>query len=110
MYCKIYIHSESKDRVVRYLEAKFGSYIIKLNDYSFAKFEVHFSKNNDANTDWIHIYPDGFLYYELIADIEIGEDYIEITDQILRLLWKNNIPSVAACDYEKDLIEYVLKR
>ncbi|MBR6771405.1 MAG: hypothetical protein IKM28_09300 [Lachnospiraceae bacterium] len=109
MYCKIYIHSESKERVLSCLEDEFGVYIQSLNDYYFEQFEIHLYKNKEENINRIHLYPDGFLYYELIADVEIRERHIEITNQILRCLWKNNLPSVAACDYEKELMEYGMK-
>ena len=52
-------------------------------------------------------YPDGFLYYELIAEFEIYDNYIQITDQILKLLWDDRIPAVVSCDYEEELNRYI---
>lgn len=44
------------------------------------------------------------------ADIEIYSNYIEITDSILRFLWKHNIPTVASCDYEQELNKLALQK
>ena len=69
---------------------------------------MHISSNDEKDMNKIHIYPDGFLFYEFIADIEMENDYVRITDSILRSLWKMNMPTVAACEYENELNEFVL--
>lgn len=109
MYCKLYIHSDTSEAILKTLETQFGSFEKKMSDYTFKEFEVHISENKESDINKIHIYPDGFLYYKFIVDLEIkSENYIQITDLILRLLWKNKMPTVAACDYEDELNDFVL--
>ena len=110
MYCKLYIHSNSIEAIILALEDIFGlSEKNVISTYAFKDFEVHITKNDEKDIEKIHIYPDGFLFYEYIADIEIKKDYIQITDLILRKLWKNQMPTVCACDYENELNAYVLE-
>lgn len=111
MYCKLYIHCDSRESVVSVLEEVFGpSEKEVVSTYTFNDFEIHLGKNDEADINKLHIYPDGFLFYEIVADIDIDHDYIQITDRILRALWKRNMPTVVACDYEEELNRFVMNR
>ena len=111
MYCKLYIHCDSRESVVSALEAVFGpSEQGVVSTYTFKDFEIDLHKNDDADINTLHIYPDGFLFYEIVGDVDIFHDHIRITDCILRALWKRNMPTVASCDYEEALNRFVLDR
>ena len=111
MYCKLYIHCASIDTIISVLEKYFGKTNNRIiSTYYFPEFDISIHKNKEADMEKIHIFPDGFLYYENIADIEIYSNYIEITDSILRFLWKHNIPTVASCDYEQELNKLALQK
>lgn len=107
MYCKLYIHSPSIESVVSILESRYGAAREKLHDYYFKQFEIYIFKNCETDTNKLRTYPDGFLYYEIIAETEIYDNHIQITDTILQLLWENNMPAVVSCDYEKELNDYI---
>lgn len=109
MYCKLYIHSDTSDAIITTLETQFGYFKKKMSDYTFKEFEAHISVNKESDINKIHIYLDGFLYYKYIVDLEIeSENYIQITDSILRSLWENKMPTVVVCDYEDELNDFVL--
>ena len=107
MYCKIYIHCSSIKSVAALFEKEFGNSAKKSSCYCFQKFDVIFDKNSETNYNKMRTYPDGFLYYEIIAECEIYNDHIQITDQILKMLWDNQIPAVVSCDYEEELNRYI---
>lgn len=107
MYCRLYIHCSSVKSIVVLLKKKFGCSTKKMNCYCFQDFDVIFDMNEETNYNKMRTYPDGFLYYELKAELEIYNDYIQITDQILKLLWDNKILAVVSCDYEEELNRYI---
>lgn len=109
MYCKLYIHSSSVESAILIFESQYGIARKELNNYYFKQFDIHICKNKETDTNKLCTYPDGFLYYEIIADVCIYDNYIQITDTILRLLWQNNMPTVVSCDYEKELNDYIFK-
>ena len=107
MYCKIYIHSDSEGAVKLVLEEKFGAVQINRSTYYFCGFDISIRSNDEADRNKMRTYPDGFLYYELIAEAELYEDHIKQTDEILRVLWENNMPAVVSCGYEEELNRYI---
>ena len=107
MYCKLYIHCSSVGSVTALLEKQFGNYTKKNNWYYFRDFDIVFDMNDEADCNKMRTYPDGFLYYELTAELEIYDDHIRITDRILKLLWDDQLPAVASCDYEEELNRYI---
>ena len=74
MYCKLYIHSDTSEAILKTLETQFGSFEKKMSDYTFKEFEVHISENKESDINKIHIYPDGFLYYKFIVDLDIKSE------------------------------------
>lgn len=107
MYCKLYMHSASVETVISALESNFGTARNEHSSYFFKDFDISIYKNKEADANRLCTYPDGFLYYELIADMEIYGDHIRITAQILRLLWDHQMPAVVSCDYEDELNAYI---
>lgn len=103
MYCRLYIHCSSAKQVTALLEKEFGEYTKKMSRYCFEDFDVIFDMNEEANYNKMRTYPDGFLYYEIKAELEIYNDHIKLTDRILKLLWDDRITAVASCDYEEGL-------
>ena len=111
MYCKLYIHCDSCESVVSVLEEVFGpSEKEVVSTYTFKDFEIHLSKNDEADINKLHIYPDGFLFYEIVGDVDISRDHVRITDRLLRALWQGKMPTVASCDYEEELNRFVMNR
>ena len=107
MECKLYIHGDSVQTIVSLLEQQFGAAKTKAGCYFFPEFDICFDRNDEADANKMRTYPDGFLYYEWIADLDIYDHYIRITDTILKLLWENRFPAVASCDYEAELNRYI---
>lgn len=107
MYCKLYIHSSSIESAISILESQYGTARKELSNYYFKQLDIHICKNKETHPDKLCTYPDGFLYYEIIADLNIYDDHIQITATILRSLWQNNMPVVVSCDYEKELNNYI---
>lgn len=111
MYCKLYIHCASIDTIISVLEKYFGKTNNRIiSTYYFPEFDISIHKNKEADMEKIHVFPDGFLYYEMIADVELYSDYVEVTNSILRFLWKHNLPTVASCDYEQELNKLALQK
>lgn len=72
---------------------------------SHIKVEVHRNEEFDANE--ASTSPHGFLHfrYRLVIEAltENEELYIRSVSDLLQFLWSNNIPAVAACDFEEQL-------
>ena len=109
MYCKLYIHCDSRSTLIDTLQKKFGNARCDgIASYKFEEFSIDVHSNKESDKQKQHIYPDGFLFYELLADLDIEGDYVRITDSILRFLWEMNYPAVACCDYEDEINKRVL--
>lgn len=107
LYCKLYIHCSSVKLIAALLEKEFGNSTKKMSNYCFQYFDVIIYMNEETSYIKMRTYPDGFLYYELKAEFEIYDNYLQITDQILKLLWDNRITAVVSCDYEEELNRYI---
>ena len=107
MYCKLYIHSDAASTILSVLKKQFGVPEKKACCYIFHAFDICISKNKEADSNKMRTYPDGFLYYECIAELDIYDPYIQTTDAILKLLWEHQLPAVASCDYEAELNRYI---
>lgn len=67
-------------------------------------------ENEDHDRNKLRTYPDGFLYYEITAELEIYEDHIRVTDEIPEMLWDNGLPAVVSCEYEEELNRYIFSK
>lgn len=103
MYCKLFINCDDRKKLLALLKQRFGSCTDKRNDHFFSNFDIHLVQNKDQLPDNLTDIADRFLYYPTIADLDIYSDYIEITNEILRIIRNENIHAVAACDYEDEL-------
>ncbi len=88
-------------------EKRFGRAVKCGRELNFTAFEMTLKENNEHDRNKLRTYPDGFLYYEITAELEIYEDHIRMTDEILKMLWENGMPAVASCDYEEELNRYI---
>ena len=79
-------------------------------ELNFAAFEMTLKENNEHDRNKLRTYPDGFLYYEITAELEIYEDHIRVTDEILEMLWDNGLPAVVSCEYEEELNRYIFSK
>ncbi len=104
MYCKIFI-SGTVENVLSVLTDMFGRCTRHVRTYYFTAFDTDIRRNKEADENKKHTYPDGFLYYETVAEFEIYSDYVEVTNNILRRLWARKMPAAAVCDYESELIK-----
>lgn len=107
MYCRLYIHSDAAETVIAVLERRFGAARKRYSTYSFSQFSLHLDRNEEADKHKLCMYPDGFLYYEILAELETEGDYIRITDAVLQTLWAHQMPAVASCDYEEALNRFI---
>ncbi|HCJ41301.1 hypothetical protein [uncultured Ruminococcus sp.] len=107
MFCRLYIHGSSVKSAAAQFEKRFGRAVKCGKDHRFAAFEMTLKENNEHDRNKLRTYPDGFLYYEITAELEIYEDHIRMTDEILKMLWENGMPAVASCDYEEELNRYI---
>ena len=103
MYCKIYIHCDKAEKIISLMESRFGRAERKISFYYFSSFDITLDRNDESDRKKMNSPTDGFLYYELLAELEIYTDHIRITDEIMRLLHENDIPAVVSCDYEDEL-------
>jgi hypothetical protein len=70
--------------------------------------DIEVRKNPDANASRTHEAPESFLFFRLALEIypsaAMGrEQRVNLIAGILRFLWSQQIPAVAACDYEAEL-------
>lgn len=84
--------------------------ITNLNLKNKDSFELEIHKNDEFDYKKSQEFPDGFLYFINFLEYFKDEDkYLEEdiynSRLILETLWENNIPSVAACDFEEELPE-----
>ena len=103
MYCKLFIDCGDRDKILSILKNHFGNCKSRFSDHSFADFDIHIIRNKESLPETVADINDRFLYYPIIADLDIDSDYIEITDKIIRIIKNENIRIVAACDYEDEL-------
>lgn len=98
----------SREDIIRILEIKFKKAEKEsLSHYKFKDFDVMLSKNDEYDPNLLRTYPDGFLYYEMTADIDINDEHIPIMNDISKVLWDNGIPAVISCDDEDELNKYI---
>ena len=110
MDCIFYLHCADVQTIIAALKSQFGAAESHLSTYHFRQFECSLRRNKETNFNRLCTYPDGFLYYEIIADMEIPEHHVAVTAELLRLFWQNRIPAVVSCDYEQELNAYLFQQ
>jgi hypothetical protein len=99
---KIYVNINDKQELEQLVE--------KLNLKNKKYFEIDIEKNNDFSEEKSKEFPDGFMYFPFIisyynnSNLYTDED-VNNSKIIIEKLWKNNIPAIAASDYEDKLPE-----
>ena len=111
MFCRLYMHTPlSHEEVLTILEKHFGKAQKRgISDFVFPNFDIMIRKNDEFHAEKLRMYPDGFLYYELTAEIEIYKDIIPMMNEISKVLWNENIPTVISSDNENELNGYISK-
>ena len=104
-FCKIYVNTTLERKslmevIAKQLNAEIDNYSIET-----AKSIIDFSQNEDFNIDKSTNFPDGFLYFNMLLDIDPKEDieakvYIQEISKILLLLWEMGTPAIASCAFE----------
>lgn len=101
--CIIYLTSELElNDLELELNSNFDNYEIEL--------EFILLKNSDFDSLKQIEFPDGFLHFKYVLEINFLNDEIENSkiiskvNEILEYLWKSNISAIASCDYENLLI------
>jgi hypothetical protein len=89
-FCTVYAEDPSRDR------RAFTDWVRREVD---AELDVDHSHERDPIA--ARRFPDGWLYFRYHVEVERREHVAPL----LRLLWDNGIPAVAACDYEDELPE-----
>ena len=107
VYCTFYIHGDSVKNIISVLEQAFGASKKQTGLYVFPHFDIYLDENEEADANKMRTYPDGFLYYEFRAETEIYDQFIPVTDAIMKSLWEHQMPVVVSCDYEEELNRYI---
>ena len=90
--CIVYAEDPARDR------AEFESWLAgELGE------PLDVQRSHDRDAARATEFPDGFLYFR--HRIEVEAEHRPLVARLLRLLWDNGIPAVAACDYEDELPE-----
>ena len=103
MYCKLCINCNDREKLLAILKSRFGNCKSIRNDHDFEGFSIHLMRNKEQLPNGATDNSDKFLYYPTAADLDISQNYAEITDEILHILRENNIHTVASCGYEDEL-------
>ena len=110
MFCKIYTTGNdiSEELVLNLLTDVLHSSIIDgyIEDENYS---IYVDTNEEYDNNKEKNFPDGFLYFKLIIEIEFIESVgteilLNTTNKILECLWKMTYPAVASCNYEEKLI------
>jgi hypothetical protein len=70
--------------------------------------DLELRKNEEADRSRAGRFPDGFLHFAYALELYFSpltrhQERIDLTANLLNLLWSKGLPAVAACDYENDL-------
>jgi len=108
MFCKIYVTSKeiSVDILLNLIAAYFG----KPNsdkELIFGESLLSVRLNDDFNKKKEIDFPDGFLFFKILVEIEIYDQNLNeiklVIKEILHLIWSKKYAAVAACSFEHDL-------
>lgn len=78
-------------------------FLMLLSDFMEGDLVIYLDKNEEYNQQ-----SNDFLHFKYRLDIDFLNEtvnYVSIVGAILLFLWSNQIPAVAACDYEDNLPE-----
>jgi hypothetical protein len=112
MFCRIYTTGNEINELLM-LEFLSSTLEIPISDSIYLEdksFSISIHTNDDYNCEKEKDFPDGFLYFKLLIEIDFLESVAtelvaDVTGKILKYLWTNNYPAVASCAYEEILIE-----
>jgi len=97
-FCKIYISSKTNERdiwkVANAIKMPFLGNVF-----------VYLDVNEEFDADKEILFPDGFLFFKFLLEIELkneamNDDYIKYIGLVLKELWKKGISAVASSDFE----------
>lgn len=102
-------YSKNKNEFINLLISFLGKCDISFNTIIYKDFEFLISYNDEYNENKAIEFPDVFLYFKYLLDIEYsGENenlFIDMLNKVLKFLWDSNIASIASSDYEESLVE-----
>ena len=106
--CKIYVNTDMSHSELVQSIAQFLSGTVKLSTIYLPRVEIDVAKNDDYDEVICKKFPDGFLYFRYFVELyafpeQQMQNQIELVSKILTYFWSENIPAVAASDYENDL-------
>ena len=107
-FTAIYIYAFSED--FEFFLRKF--FFINYKNYLEGKeYKFYVSKNDEYkyqnNKEKCKEFPDGFLYFPYRVELYFLNEKIaiDLISSFIKKLWENNIPAIAACDFEDELPE-----
>lgn len=99
-YCKIYFTSTD---ILSNIDNNIGRGFPYLDEN-----QIYLNKNMDFDKNRECEFPDGFLFFKYTLDFEPEKlekkECIRIVNSLLNWFWNNDIPAVASCDYENELV------
>jgi hypothetical protein len=110
--CRIYVESDlMPDEFARLLAASLGEGTVNgavARTIHTPQAEIDVRKNKEANKPRAAEFPDGFLYFRYALEVHLcptsrHAEQVALVDRLLKILWSQGIPAVAACDYENEL-------
>ncbi len=108
LFCQIYVQLSSEEQsLLQMLSDKIGGEVSH-GAIRSQYFELFVDKNVDFDPRKITEFPDGFLFFKWILNIEPDEskgvaEYMKSISRLLEILWQLKIPAIAACDFETSL-------
>lgn len=110
MFCRIYVTRKDITEVslINDLSNQLDKQIVDKNYIELSEGFLTVRSNNDYDNEKAKIFPDGFLYFKLIIEIEISENKIggeTIVSNILNYLWRFEYSAIASCSFETSLPE-----
>lgn len=107
-YFELFVHANiSKSAIIRIMADIYDGNIFD-DSLSSAYLNASVIDNSNYDLDKLTIFPDGFLHFNVLIEIDYNTNYeylvIEKTNLFVTKLWNNNIPCVVSSDFENELV------
>ena len=102
-FCKIYVSGICNHARLNQVINETCSFFTMANDFFYIDLNEEYTIENEIQ------FPDGFLYFKYIVDIDFKDNIeenkcVDVINFVLKKIWNDGIPAVASCDFEQSLI------